>query len=148
MGRVKGKRYRKRGTAEKDFGEWQNALGLTLSSTNRRKERYRGEPVEHRAEPVDSFAVNEAAMLVSLVGANLLHAGSVLAKQEQGRLWSRETFRKLVLKAAASVTRSARYVRFDIPEKHVEHWRRIQGAMKDFLHARGSPSSQALPSSA
>jgi len=141
-------RYRKRGAAEKDFGEWQNAVGLTLSSTNRLNETYLGNPPQSHSEPVDSFAVNEAAVLVSLVSANLLHAGSVLAKKEQGRLWSRGTFRKHVLKAAARVTRSARYVRFRIPEKHAEHWRRIGGALKEIPQARGSPILQVLPSPA
>jgi hypothetical protein len=140
------KRYRLRGNTEKDYGEWLNALDLSLSSTNRPKESYRGSPPERRAEPVDSFAVNEALMLVSLLGANLLHAARVLLPRSRGQLWSRENFRKHVLKAAARVARSSRYVTLWLAHKHVEHWQRIGNALDRLPRSRGSPALQALPS--
>jgi hypothetical protein len=142
------KRYRQRGNTEKEYGEWLNALDLSLSSTNRPKGNYRGSPPEHRSEPVDSFAVNEALMLTSLLGANLLHAARVLLAGIHGRLWSRESFRQHVLKAAARVARSSRYVTLWIAEKHAEHWQRIAHTLETLPRSRGSPPLQALPSSA
>jgi hypothetical protein len=142
------KRYRRRGSTEKDYGEWLNALDLSLSSTNRPKESYRGRPPQQRTEPVDSFAVNEAALLVSLLAANLLHAALVLGGRAHAQLSSRETFRKEVLKAAARVARSSRYVTLWIVEQYAERWQHI-GEELDKLHpARGSPRLQALPSPA
>lgn len=141
-------RYRKRGNTEKEYGDWLNALDLSLSSTNRPNERYRGRRPRQRMEPVDSFAVNEAMLLVSLLAANLLHAARVLDRRAQARLSSRETFRKEVLKAAARVARSSRYVTLWIVEMHVQHWKQIHEQLEKLHPARGSPELQALPSPA
>jgi len=138
-------RYRQRGATEKDYGEWTNALEVALSSTNRPKETYRGERPRERTVPVDSFAVNEAALLLSMVAANLMHAGRLLAQHPNAQLWSRETFRRLVLKAPGRVARSSRYVTLWIQERWAAHWSRIGGVLQHFPSARGSPSFQALP---
>jgi len=138
-------RYRQRGATEKDYGEWTNALEVALSSTNRPKETYRGERPRERTVPVDSFAVNEAALLLSMVAANLMHAGRLLAQHPNTQLWSRETFRRLVLKAPGRVARSSRYVTLWIQERWAAHWSRIGGALQHLPSARGSPSFQALP---
>jgi hypothetical protein len=53
---------------------------VALSSTNRPKETYRGERLKERSDPVDSFAVNEAALLLSMVAANLMHADQESSK--------------------------------------------------------------------
>jgi hypothetical protein len=139
-------RYRRRGSTEKDYGEWLNALDLSLSSTNRPKESYRGRLPQQRTEPVDSFAVNEAALLLSLLAANLLHAARVLGRRAHAQLSSRETFRKEVLKAAARVARSSRYVTFWIVETYAERWQCIMDALTELPRTRGSPKLQALPS--
>lgn len=141
-------RYRKRGNTEKDYGEWLNALDVSLSSTNRPNERYRGGRPRQRAEPVDSFAVNEAMLLVSLLAANLLHAARVFGRRAHARLPSRETFRKEVLQAAARVARSSRYVTLWIVEVHVQRWQQIREQLQKMHPARGSPKLQALPSPA
>ena len=141
-------RYRQRGATEKEYGEWMNALDVALSSTNRPKETYRGERPRERSEPVDSFAVNEATLLLSMVAANLLHTGRLLARHSQARLWSRETFRRHVLKAPARVARSSRYVTLWIQEQWAGHWTRIDRELKRLYPARGSPVLQALPSPA
>lgn len=141
-------RYRKRGGTEKEYGEWLNALDLSLSSTNRPKETYRGSLPQERSEPVDSFAVNHAMMLLSLLAANLLHAARQLGHQDRAPLPSRERFRKEVLKAAARGARSSRYVTLWIAEKHAVSWQRIGAALKNLHRARGSPQLQALPSPA
>jgi hypothetical protein len=141
-------RYRQRGSTEKEYGEWMGALDVALSSTNRPKETYGGERPRKRSEPVDSFAVNEAALLLSMVAANLLHTGRLLARRSQARLWSRETFRKYVLKAPARVARSSRYVTLWIQEQWAGHWTHIGRELKRLYPARGSPVLQALPSPA
>jgi hypothetical protein len=138
-------RYRRRGATEKDYGDWFNALNLALSSTNRPKQSYRDRKVGQRSEPVDSFAVNEAILLVSMLTANLLHAARVLLATSEARRWSRETFRKRVLQAAARVARSARYVTFYIQQAHAEYWHAIAKQLEKFPTARGSPRLIALP---
>jgi hypothetical protein len=141
-------RYRRRGSTEKDYGDWLNALDLSLSSTNRPKERYRGRRPRQRTEPVDSFAVNETTLLVSLLAANLLHATRLLGRKTHANLPSRETFRREVLKAAARVARSSRYVTLWIVETYAERWESIRGALRDLPRTRGSPKLQTLPSPA
>jgi hypothetical protein len=140
-------RYRGRGSTEKDYGEWLNALDLSLSSTNRPKSSYRGQPPGERRPPVDSFAVNEAMLLVSLLSANLLHSARVLEKRAHTRLSSREALRRHALEAAGHVACSARYVTLWIADKHTEYWARITDALALLPSPRASPSFQALPSS-
>ena len=74
-------RYRKRGTAEKDFGEWKQALDISLSSSPRPKDHYRGREVEAPYAEPDSFAANEARLLLSLIAANLMHAATALLER-------------------------------------------------------------------
>ena len=141
-------RYRRRGATEKDYGEWQNALDLALSSTNRPKETYGGQAPRHASEPVDSFAVNEATLLVSMLTANLLHAASRLLDRAQTQHWNRETFRKRALQAAARVARSARYVTLWIQQEQAAYWREIGQQLQTLCPARASPKLLALPSPA
>ncbi len=63
----------------------------------------------------------------------------------QARPWSRETFRRLVLKAPGRVARSSRYVTLWVQERWALHWSRIGRALQHLPSARGSPSLQALP---
>jgi hypothetical protein len=91
-------RYRQRGTAEKDFGEWKQALDVSLSSSPRPKATTAAARCETPYTEPDSFAANEARLLLSLIAANLMHAGAeLLAREEAGRM-SRERFRQLLLK--------------------------------------------------
>jgi hypothetical protein len=142
------KRYRQRGSTEKDYGDWLNALDLTLSSTNRPKSCYRGEVPLERSYPIDSFAVNEATLLLSLLTANLLHAARLLIAGLEGRCQSRETFRRLVLKAGARFTRSGRYVKLRIQQAQAEYWREIGKALRKLHPTRGSPTLLPLPTPA
>jgi len=139
-------RYRRRGVTEKDYGDWTNALDLALSSTNRPKETYRGSAPRQASEPVDSFAVNEATLLVSLLTANLLHSARVLLEKSAGQRWSRDTFRQRVLHCAARVARSSRYVTFWIQHTHAAYWHEFGTQLKKLHSARGSPTLLALPS--
>jgi len=139
-------RYRRRGVAEKDYGDWLKALDLALSSTNRPKESYRGRTPRERSEPVDSFAVNEATLLLSMLTANLLHSARHLVEKSHDHRWSRETFRMHVLQGAARVARSARYVTFWIEHTRAQYWHAIGQQLKKLQPARGSPLRLALPS--
>ena len=144
-GRTLLKRYRQRGRTEKDYGEWQNALEVALSSTNRTKGSYLGELPRKRSRPVDSFAVNEAVLLVSLLTANLMHAGRTLVERATSRTWSRQTFRHWVLKTPGRVARHARYVRLWIHEKRAELWQAVAGELDRLAGGLSPPGAAALP---
>lgn len=140
--------YRGRGGAEKDFGEWQNALSLALSSSPRPKSHYRGRPIP--GEPVlpDSFAANEARLLLSLLAANLLQAGAQLLASRQQSQWSRERFRRLVLKAAGRVVTGGRTITVIIDRARAPWWSELWRELARAWPTRGSPKARALPAPA
>jgi hypothetical protein len=141
-------RYRKRGGAEKDFGDWNQALDVALSSAPRPKAHYRGRAVELPYDEPDSFAANEARLLLSLVVANLLHAGAeLLAHDESGRM-SRERFRQLLLKVTGRALLGGRSIRFVIDAARAALWRRFMRRLNHVYPVRGSPRTQALPTPA
>lgn len=138
-------RYRQRGTAEKDFGDWSQALDVALSSAPRPKAHYRGREVEAPYDEPDSFAANEARLLLSLIAANLLHAGAeLLARDEAGRM-SRERFRQLLLKVTGRALLGSHRIRFVIDAARAALWRRFMRSLDHRYPARGSPAPQALP---
>jgi hypothetical protein len=141
-------RYRKRGTAEKDFGEWKQALDVSLSSSPRPKSHYRGHEVQTPYTEPDSFAANEVRLLLSLIAANLMHAASALLERGEAARPSRERFRQLVLKTAARVVLSGRRIIFVIESSCAALWRRCAREMDRLYPARGSPAHQALPTPA
>ncbi|HEU4323695.1 MAG TPA: IS1380 family transposase [Roseiflexaceae bacterium] len=138
-------RYRKRGTAEKDFGEWKQALDVSLSSSPRPKSHYRGRELASPYSEPDSFAANEVRLLMSLIAANLMHAASALLEHGEVARPSRERFRQLVLKTAARVVLSGRRITFVIESSRATVWRRCARAIDRLYPARGSPARQALP---
>ncbi len=141
-------RYRKRGAAEKDFGAWNQALGGSLSSSPRPKTHYRGREIETPYEEPDSFATNEARLLLELIAANLLHAGAELLERDEvrevGRM-SRERFRQLVLKVTGRALLGGHRIRFVIDAARTALWRRLMLKLNQHYPARGSPRSRALP---
>ena len=141
-------RYRKRGGAEKDFGDWNQAVGGSLSSAPRPKTHYRGREVEAPYDEPDSFAANEARLLLELIAANLLHAGAELLERDEtreaGRM-SRERFRHLVLKVSGRALLGSRTIRFVIDAARAELWRRFMRMMNQRYPARGSPALRTLP---
>lgn len=141
-------RYRQRGAAEKDFGDWKQALDLSLSSTPRPKRHYRGLRITAPYSEPDSFAVNEARLLLSLIAANLLHAGSKLLEREDGAAMSRERFRDLVLKTAGRALLKARGIVFVIESSRAALWCRFMRELNHRYPARGSPGRQTLPTPA
>lgn len=141
-------RYRKRGGAEKDFGEWKQALAVSLSSSPRPKDHYRGRQVQTPYTRPDSFAANEVRLLLSLIAANLMHAASALLEPEGAARPSRERFRQIFLKTAARVVLGARRITFVIESSRAAVWRRCVRELNRLYPARGSPAHQALPTPA
>lgn len=138
-------RYRGRGTAEKDFGEWQNALEPRLSSTPRPKSHYRGEPVRSEYSEPNSFGANEARLLLSLMAANLLHAATLLLAGRIKLQYSRERFRALVLKAAGRLLLGGRRILVVLDAARARLWNAVWREMVRLYPARGSPRARALP---
>ena len=138
-------RYRQRGGAEKDFGDWNQALDVALSSAPRPKAHYRGREVEAPYDEPDSFAANEARLLLSLVAANLLHAGAeLLSRDEAGRM-SRERFRQLLLKVTGRALLGSHRIRFVIDAARATLWRRFMRRLNEHYPVRGSPAAETLP---
>jgi hypothetical protein len=139
-------RYRRRGTAEKDYGEWKKSLQVAMSSTNRTKRGYLGKKPKTRSDPVNSFAVNEALLLLSLLTANLLHAARQLMVDATGQLWSRLTFRNRALKVPGRFTRTARYVQVHIHEAYVAIWKWVYEQLDRLARGLSPPPARTLPS--
>lgn len=102
--------YRERGTAEGHQGEFKDVLAPALSSTQRWKMKYRGQPPAKRSQPVDAFAHNEVTLLLNALAYNLVHTGRALAAAVTGTGWSLERFRERALLAAARITTGGRTI--------------------------------------
>ena len=140
--------YRRRGTAEKEFGDWKNALDLKLSSTERPKSHYRERAITAPAPATDSFAANEARLLLSLLSANLLDFGARLLDRTGKARLSRIRFRQLVLKAAARGLLGGHIVTLVINAAIAPFWQAIWQNMNHLYPARGSPLPSPLPATA
>ena len=139
------RRYRGRGRAEKDFGDWKNALQVRLSSSPRPKTHYRGRRLPGNPSGRDSFAVNDAWLLISLLAANLLDLGRALHRSATGEAISRETFRSWVLKTPARVALGSRQVKVIVGADRARAWSNLWSELVRLHPARGSPASQARP---
>jgi hypothetical protein len=138
-------RYRQRGSAEKDFGDCNQALDVALSSVPRPKTHYRGCRVEEPYAEPDSFAANEARLLLSLLVANLMHAGAELLEREGAVRMSRERFRQLILKVAGRALLGSHRIRFVIDAARADLWHRFMQRLNEEYPARGSPVARTLP---
>jgi hypothetical protein len=141
-------RYRQRGLAEKDFGDWKSALDPRLSSSPRPKRHYRGRPLLPAEQTTDSFAANEATLLLSLLAANLLDQAAALLEEEGRRRLSRARFRQLLLKAAARVTLGKRAITVIVDVSRSRLWQAFTMALGKLPLARGSPDAITLPAEA
>lgn len=141
-------RYRQRGTAEKDFGDWKTALELALSSTPRAKMHYREQPVTTPYERPDSFAANEARLLLSLLSANVLDAAAELLARHTRHHYSRVRFRQLLLKVAGRVLVGGRYITVVVNAAMAPLWSAWWLELQRAYPTRGSPSPNTLPSTA
>lgn len=137
--------YRKRGTAEKDFGDWNQALTLSLSSSPRPKSHYRGKAVREAYETTDCFGANEARLLLSLIAANLMHAAAAILDGEVTARMGRERFRQLILRSAGRVLLHGRRIRVVIEEARAPLWVRFLRNLEELHPPRGSPGLAAPP---
>jgi hypothetical protein len=141
-------RYRARGEAEREFGDWKSSLDLALSSSPRPKSHYRGRAVTTPEPDTDSFGANEARLLLSLLAANLLRAGAELVSRDERQLMTRQRFRQLVLKAAGRVLVGGRRLTLVIEAARAPVWQRFWRELNRQYPARGSPADLALPTPA
>lgn len=141
-------RYRRRGSAEADFGDCNTALAPTLSSAPRPKSHYRNRPVRERYDEPDSFAANEAQLLLSYLTANLMAAGAELLHHKGQARMSRERFRTFLLKSAARVLLGGRRVTVVIEAARAHLWLRFHERLSALPLPRGSPTPQTLPAPA
>lgn len=117
--------YRERGTAEGHQGEFKDVLAPALSSAPRWKMKYRGQPPRKRTKPVDSFAQNEATLLLNALAYNLAHAGRALVSEATGEGWSLKRFRERALLAAARITTHGRIITMVIGGIAGKLWRKL-----------------------
>ena len=138
--------YRQRGAAEYDFGDWKSAFNLALSSTPRTKRHYRGRAVHRGASDADSFAANEAKLLLNLIAANLLHDARMLLQRGGLPRASRSRLRQRLLKTPARITLGKRRITVIIDAARAALWSTFSSQVQQLPFARGSPRSNPLSS--
>jgi hypothetical protein len=141
-------RYRQRGTAEADFGDCNTALSPKLSSAQRTQKHYRGRLLREPYQIHDGFAANEAELLLRLIAANLMAAGTELLQVQGKARLSRERFRHLLLKTAGRVLLGGHQVTIVIASSRAWLWQRFYQQLRALFPARGSPQLLTLPSGA
>lgn len=138
-------RYRGRGRAEKEFGDWKSSLEVRLSSSPRPKSHHRGRRLRGTEPRRDSFAVNEAWLLVNLIAANLLEIGRTQFERATGRRLGRERFRRWLLKVAARVTLGSRQVKVILAAQRARPWAALWKQIRRAFPIRGSPEPRTRP---
>lgn len=138
-------RYRRRGRAEKDFGDWKSALDVRLSSSPRPNNHLRSRRVPEHGSGRDSFGVNEAWLLLNLIAANLLEIGRHQHRRATGRRLSRERFRQWLLKVAVRVTLGSHQVRVILGAGRARAWKALWQQIQRAFPIRGSPEPRTRP---
>lgn len=138
-------RYRGRGCAEKEFGDWKSSLELGLSSSPRPKTHYRGRRLRDSPSRRDSFAVNEAWLRLSLLVANLLDLGRSLHQQATGQRVSRARFRQRMLRVAARVALGSHQVKVILSAALTDVWSSLWQQIECAYPIRGSPDPRTRP---
>jgi hypothetical protein len=100
--------YRQRGTAEGHWGELMSVLDPALSSSPRTKDPARRKEHSAHEKSRESFAANEARLLLNVIAYNLLHVVRTLMEDATGEGWSLKRTRERVLRVAARVLVHAR----------------------------------------
>jgi hypothetical protein len=114
--------YRQRGSAEGHFGELMDVLAPALSSTQRTKRHYRGNPLPALPTSLDAVARNEALLLLHLMAYELMHAGRRMMEIATRTGWSLRRFRERVLRVGGRVLLHARRITLVIAETAAQHW--------------------------
>ncbi len=121
--------YRKRGKAEKHFGELNAACSMALSSVPRPKTHYKGRPVvrvpdeseqdgseqdgseqDESEQEAEIRAENEVLLQVYLLTYQLMHVGRCLMREPDESQISLSTYRERVLKVGARFVQHARNI--------------------------------------
>jgi hypothetical protein len=117
--------YRVRGAAEGYMGELMSVLAPALSSSPRPKSHYRGEPPKKTSPSCDSFAHNEALLLLNALAYDLMHVARVLLEQATDDGWSVKRLRERVLRVAARILLHARSVTIVVESACADLWRAL-----------------------
>jgi transposase len=99
--------YRQRGTGEGHHGELMSTLRPALSSSARPKTHYRGRSPARRYPPGDSFAINEATLLLNVLAYNVMHVARTQHTTARGEGVHLKTLRAQALRAAARLKNHA-----------------------------------------
>jgi len=117
--------YRARATMERHIGEIKSVLSPALSSAPRPKSHYRRRRPKKTTPPRDGEKANAATFLLYMLAYNLMNiTRNLLADTQKAdeAVPSLDRIRSFVLKVAARVTRSARYVTFVVNETCRKLW--------------------------
>jgi hypothetical protein len=98
-------RYRQRGTFEDRLGEFRQAINPKLSS--------------------QTFAANEATLLLSLLAFNLGNMLRCELEDAAGACWDFGRFQKSVLKAGSRIVKKANRVFVDLAQAVIPFWQRL-----------------------
>jgi hypothetical protein len=119
--------YRKRGTAESHFGEFMNVLNPTLSSTTRTKSHYQQQKIGKHFPAGDSFAINDARLLLNALAYGVMHVARRLLSLATRQSWSLRRVRERVLRVAARVVVHARCATVVIDAAAAHFWQVLMG---------------------
>jgi hypothetical protein len=95
--------YRERGSAENHMGELMDVFDPALSSTARAKSHYRGQAIAKAVLPGDSFAQNEARLLLNALAYNVVHVVRTFIAEQTREGWSLRRVRERILRVACRV---------------------------------------------
>lgn len=121
--------YRQRGSAEGRFGELMNVFEPALSSAPRPKTRYRGRAPQRRYPAGDSFAINEARLLLNALAYAAVHVARRLLENATRQGWSLRRVRERVLRVAARVTVHARRAIVSVDSAAAHLWQLLFGRL-------------------
>lgn len=121
--------YRQRGTAEGRFGELMNVFDPALSSAPRPKARYQGRAPQRRYPAGDSFAINEARLLLNALAYATVHIARRLLENATRQGWSLRRVRERVLRVAARVTVHARRAIVSVDSAAAHLWQMLFGRL-------------------
>lgn len=98
--------YRRRGTFEDRFGEFNQAIGVHLSS--------------------ETFEHNEATLLLALLAYNLASLARIELEDELGGCWDLKRFQLYVLKAGGLVVKHARRLVIRVAQSVTAFWKILE----------------------
>lgn len=132
--------YRQRGTAEGHMGEWVNTLRPRLSSADRAKSHYRGEPVKQPIGWGYPYQQNEVTLLLSAIAYNAMHGVRTLVEKETREGWSLQRLRERMLLVASRFLTKARQVTMVLGEGAASLWKPLLRSLEKIRLPAGSRS--------